>query len=175
MIITDFKKLPKQIIVDLINYDNDTNLVEELLTFGTPVVTTAPFNTSLVVSSVPDSNYIGSVTLKYDRIDIATLLGSKSINIPVGSATKVSDLIPIINNRFNINLTSDDYVDKYLPTLELNDINEIKSFNITINPNSLIFIKELNLYAVSSEILLSSVITRIVLNGLIYIEPPFIL
>ena len=175
MIITDFKKLPKQIIVDLINYDNDTNLVEELLTFGIPVVTTTPFNTSLVVSSVPDSNYIGSVTLKYDRIDIATLLGSKSINIPVGSSTKVSELIPTINDRFGINLTPDDYVDRDLPTLALNDVNEIKSFNITISPNSLIFIKELNLYAVSSEILLSSVITRIVLDGLIYTEPPFIL
>lgn len=175
MIITDFKKLPKQIIVDLINYDNDTNLVEELLTFGIPVVTTTPFNTSLVVSSVPDSNYIGSVTLKYDRIDIATLLGSKSINIPVGSSTKVSELIPTINDRFGINLTPDDYLDRDLPTLALNDINEIKSFNITISPNSLIFIKELNLYAVSSEILLSSVITRIVLDGLIYTEPPFIL
>ena len=175
MIITDFKKLPKQIIVDLINYDNDTNLVEELLTFGIPVVTEKPFNTSLVVSSVPDSNYVGSVTVKYDRIDISTLLGSKSVNIPVGNATKISQLIPIINERFGINLTPDDYIERDLPSLNVNDTNEIKSFNITIHPNALIFIKELNLYAVSSEILLSSVITRIVLDGLRYTEPPFVL
>lgn len=170
MVITDFKKLPKQIIVDLINYDNDTSLEVELLTFGKPVVTNSKFNTSLVVTSVPDSHYVGSVTLKYDRIDIGSIIGNNSINIPIGSATRVSDLIPKINNHFGINLTPDDYIDSALPTLA-NSLDEIKSFNISMHPESLIYLKELNLYAVRSELLLSSVVTRRILNGFSYSEP----
>lgn len=170
MVITDFKKLPKQIIVDLINYDNDTSLEVELLTFGNPVVTNSKFNTSLVVTSVPDSHYIGSVTLKYDRIDIASVVKNHGVNIPVGSALRVSDLIPQINNHFGINLTPDDYIDSDLPVLS-NSFDEIKSFNITMHPNSLIYLKELGLYAVRSELLLSSVITRRILNGFKYNEP----
>ena len=170
MVITDLKKLPKQIIVDLINYDNDTSLEVELLTFAKPVVTNSKFNTSLVISSVPDAHYVGSVTLKYDRIDIRTVVGDKSVNIPIGNATKLSELIPKINAHFGINLTPDDYINSDLPTLDSN-VDEIKSFNITMHPHSLIYLKDLNLYAVKSELLLSSVITRRILNGLKYIEP----
>jgi hypothetical protein len=170
VVITDFKKLPKQIIVDLINYDNDTSLEVDLLTFGKPVVTKSRFNTSLVVTSVPDSHYIGSVTLKYDRIDIGSIIGNNSVNIPVGAASRVSDLIPQINDHFGINLTPDDYIDNTLPVLS-NNLDEVKSFNITMHPNSLIYLKELNLYAVRSELLLSSVVTRRILNGFKYTEP----
>lgn len=170
MVITDFKKLPKEIIVDLINYDNDTNLEVELLTFGIPVETKSKFNTKLEVSSVPDSNYIGSVTLKYDRIDVASIVGNSGVNIPIGNASRVSHLIPQINNHFGINLTTDDYIDSDLPTLS-NSLDEIKSFNITMHPHSLIYLKELNLYAVRSELLLSSVITRRILSGFTYTEP----
>lgn len=170
MVITDFKKLPKQIIVDLINFDNDTNLEVDLLTFDVPVVTETKFNTSLVVTSVPDSNYIGSVTLKYDRIDINTIIGVHGVNIPVGTARKISDLIPAINKRFGINLTTDDYFDSALPVLE-ESLDEIKSFNVLMQPKSLIYLKELNLFAVKTELLLSSVITRRVLNGFTYSEP----
>jgi len=170
VVITDFKKLPKQIIVDLINYDNDTSLEVELLTFANPVVTNSKFNTSLVVTSVPDSHYVGSVTLKYDRIEIGSIIKDKSINIPVGFASTVSDLIPKINDHFGINLTSDDYIDNNLPILD-NSLDEVKSFNITMHPNSLIYLKELNLYAVKSVLLLSSVVTRRILNGFKYTEP----
>lgn len=171
MVITDFTKLPKQIIVDLINYDNDTALAPELLTFGNPTVITGINNTSLIVTAVPDIHYEGSVTLNYNRIDIGTIPGIRNTNLAIGTATRISDLIPAINAKYQINLTADDYIDEILPVFITNDVNEIQTFELYTNPNSLIFIRDITFNLVRNRILLSSVIVNRFLNGLVYIQP----
>lgn len=172
MIITDFTKLPKQIVVDLINYDNDTLLSPDLITFGTPNVISGVYNTSLLVTAVPDSHYEGSVTIQYNRIDIGTVPGVRSTSFPIGTATKISDLIPAINAAYQINLTADDYIDEVLPQFTTNDPNEVQTFELYTNPNSLVFIRDVTFNLIRNKILLSSVIVNRQLNGLRYIQPP---
>lgn len=172
MVITDFTKLPKQIIVDLINYDNDTALEADLLTFGTPnVVTTGPYNTSLVTTAVPDSHYEGSVVIHYNRIDIGTVPGIRSKEIELGTATRISDLIPQINTKYGINLTAADYIDEPLPAFQTNDPTENLFFEVYTHPNSLVFIRDVRFKLVRNKIPLSSVIVNRFLNGLVYIQP----
>lgn len=174
MKITNFLKTPEDIIVDLINFDNDTNLHPELLIFGKPKVIETKFNTSLVLTSVPDSHYVGSVTYKYDRIDIARIPEIQGVTdllstkFEIGDATKISDLIPAINSKFRINLTPNDYIDAPLPGFESTDPSSSPFFGLVTSPDSLIYINQLLLSIIRDGNPLSGLILKTILDGINY-------
>lgn len=175
MLITDFTKSPEQIIVDLINYDNDTNLLPHLLTFSKPLPRTGSSNTHLIATAIPSAHYTGSVTLDYNRINFADVPGARSINISIGTATQISDLIPQINRKYRLNLTPEDYINFQLPRFNSDDDEESQPFSLVAAPDSLIFINSVVLNIIKDGIYLSSVITKRILNGIMYTQPQLIL
>lgn len=171
VVVTDFTKAPEQIITDLINFDNGTTLDPATLLFSDVTASSGTRNTSVLVSANNTSLYAGSVTLFYNRIDLATIPGIRDVNFEIGSRTKMSEIIPDINARFGINLTPADYKEEILPLFSGNNPLEKKYFDVDALPGSLIFIGELGLTITRGPLLLSTIILNRVLNGLTYIQP----
>lgn len=172
---TDYTKLPEQIIVDLINeFNPGLSLTTELVTFGLPTAATGQTparNTDLTVTAVPGSGYKNFKALQYNRVDLAVIPGTRSVEFPAGDATLISEMIPEINVRFGLNITEVDYVDGPLPTFT-GVPNEKLDFQLSANADSLVYIGSVILKLHAEDIDLAVVISNPVLNGLVYVQPP---
>jgi hypothetical protein len=171
MAVTDFTKLPNEILVELINFDNGTSLTPDSVTFGTPVVSGGVRNTQLVVTAKTGSFYTGSVTIQYNRVDLSTVPGVRSKSFVANGLTKISDLIPQINNAYQLNLQPEDFIDGPLPTFSGTTPNETLDFDLIAGPNSLIYNNKVTLQVVCGLLDLSVAIKNLVLNGLVYTQP----
>lgn len=124
-----YPKQSLQMLVDLINAANPTLPVPLTTTnvlYGAPAAITPTGgniqNTSIKLTAVAGSQYIGNQTLQYRRIDFGILFRSLPIVIykysPAGTGSvpyRISDLIPAINAKYGLNLTSADFTDGNLP------------------------------------------------------------
>ena len=172
--VSDFTKLPEAILIDLINYDNNTSFVPGLLSFGIPhtlVNDVRVRNTSLQVSANPISNLSGSVVVYYNRVDLNVVPGIRSIDflIPEG-VSRVADIIPLINSRFGIRLTIYDIENDFLPTLTDN----YAGFSIITDASSLVWVNRLDIRikrATPGTIDLSTVFTTHDLDVFQYAPP----
>lgn len=169
----DFTKLPAEIVLDQINNDNSSSLTTAQVSFGIPTAATGTSpvrDTDLTVSAVPNQGYTGDVIVHYNRVDMATIPGTRSTTFPKGTATKISDLIPQINAAYQLNLQPEDYKDADLPTFS-GAPNEKHDFQLSAGEDSLCFKNSVTLTVHADDIPLASVITNQTLNGLVYTQP----
>lgn len=124
----------KQILLGYYNRVNRKNLTVYDVQFGLPSrVETVGTNFNTTIRMYPNigTPYFGSPRLDYDRIHVSQL---GVIVVPKGLAVRVHDLLPVINNKYNINLTEDDVE---------NDLLAAGSGNVTIalriKPESVLF------------------------------------
>lgn len=171
--ISDFSKLPDEVVFDLINEQNGTALNNTMVTLGTPVREAGvgvSYNTNITVTALETSDYAGSVTLGYNRLDVEGFLYGETLTLPRDEAVTFADLIPAINERLKTNITTDDYVDGPIGAWQ-GVPNETKQIVITMKPSSKVFIGSLRLTLAHEEIPLSTVIVQKLLLGLVY-QPP---
>ncbi len=144
MILTDFTRPVDEIIVELINYDNGTTLPLNGLIYGEPFeLADAPYNTMLVVTAKPTLRWMGSITIRYNRVNLEDILGARPKFYDDGQATLISHLIPALNEAYELNLQPIDYIDGPLPPL--NPSNFLRVFTLVANPLSLIWTGEVDL------------------------------
>lgn len=120
-----YPKQSMQMMVDLINQANP-NLPVPLTTtnalYGTPTAVTPTGgniqNTSIKVTALAGTKYVGNTTLLYRRLDFSILFRNLPIVIykysPAAvnaSPYKISDLLPVINAKYGLSLTTADIVD----------------------------------------------------------------
>lgn len=124
-----YPKQSLQLLVDLINASNPSlpvALTPTNVLYGTPSVITPSGgniqNTSIKVTALAGSKYVGNATLLYRRIDFGTLFRSLPIVIYKYSSAsadaspyKISDLLPSINAKYGLSLQLSDIVDGALP------------------------------------------------------------
>lgn len=120
-----YTKQSLQMLVDLINASNPTlpvPLTPTNVLYGTPAVVVPSGgnvqNTSIKVTALASTKYVGNTTLNYRRLDFGTLFRSLPIVIykysPAATnafAYKVSDLLPSINAKYGLTLQVSDIVD----------------------------------------------------------------
>jgi hypothetical protein len=172
MPIQDFTKSQEQILTDLINDDNGTSFTVGMLSFGYPTPINGSKNTQVVVSVSLTGQvlYYGSTILIYNRIDLNTIPGTRSIAFNVGNAVNISDIIPAINSAYEINLTTGQYINAPLPVF-IGNANQSLPFDVVADYSSLVFIGRMHLQLVRGAIPLSTVITVTALSGLVYTQP----
>jgi hypothetical protein len=131
-----YPKQSLQMLVDLINAANPSlpvALTTSNVLYGAPSAITPTGgniqNTSIKVTAAAGTKYIGNTTLTYRRIDFGTLFRSLPIVIYKYSPTtagqnpyKISDLLPAINAKYGLNLTTADVVDGSLPAGNTNAV-----------------------------------------------------
>lgn len=173
-VVLDYTKPPEQLVVDIINNDNGTSLTPDMVTFGTPVLLdgSGKYNSQVVATATDKSIYRGSTTISYNRIDIGDIPAGRPTIFPVFQEVNISDLIPKIDEAFNLALTPADYIDALLPTFLDNIPNEEKPFDLFAAPTSLIFLNKLTLRVHRPAINLLLAIPNVILSGLTYTPPP---
>lgn len=161
----DFTKVSNEIIVDLINQSQtpETELTSSMLSFGTPGANVEGGNTALeVTATVAALPIVGTVTVTYNRVDIATVAGENSTEFEVDIEENVSDLLSAINTRFGINLDISDITDEALPTVGVEAI----AVNVAVASECLVYTGTLAISIRQADQPLSEVINNTELDGL---------
>lgn len=112
---------------------DDTNF-----TFDAPVVnpdtTESTKNTRLYVRPVATSGRYGRVAIYYDRMDLSAVTDKPVITR--GANTLWSQVVPLINAYYGINIVAADYTDGALPA----QVGATMDVTLTVKPSSLVFI-----------------------------------
>jgi hypothetical protein len=171
----DLTKTPEQLVVDLINTDNGTSFNPGQLVFGAPTLNpvNSRRNSKVRITAADKSYFTGSTIINYNRIDFDAITYGKSrvFQINTATQTKISDLIPAIDERFSLRLTPNDYIDGPIPVIG-NLPNEEDALDLVAAPQSLVFINKLTLQVERlGGLLLSSMFNSRILNGLNYTVP----
>ena len=110
---TDLTQTPKQIAVNLINAANGTTFVPSDVSLSTPTLNTSVsngLNTSITLS-VTGATQTLKVDLQYNRLDFKTLLARPYCQLEENNLSRLVDLIPYLNAKYQLALTSVDIVD----------------------------------------------------------------
>jgi hypothetical protein len=157
----DFNQPAVQILLDQINYDNNSLITSAYVQFQTPSANAsgAARNTTVTILAVAGSNFTGQVDWQYNRVDISMVPGIRStlIAVPAG-ATMISDLLSSINLSYGIQLTTADIVDGPLPTF-VGLPNEKHNFTLQIAAGSLVYYNAVVLTAFIDGTSYSEVVT----------------
>lgn len=177
--VSDFTKLPKAIVFDLIAFDNPSKPINAtVVDLGVATIATGaspPANTELEVTSKAGSGYTGAVVVHYNRLAIQGFIAAAGIVgdliLPVGDAVKYADLLPEINTALGIQIPLEDIVDGDIGTWA-GTPNETKVIQIHTNADSYVYTGTLTLTVMAEDIALDQVITVTTLSGLNYPTAP---
>ncbi len=167
-------KVSAEQVYDAIKASNPTTFPQvELvdLVYGTPAVLSGdPSNkdTSLLVSAAINTPYIGDVTVKYNRLDLAdfeTNYGERTLIVPEGATA--ADVVAAFNSEYGAELTTDDYEDNALPTPPDWDG---ETYTLVAAAGSLAYKNEVVLNVALATTPLSTIIATTTLDGLYFPE-----
>jgi hypothetical protein len=172
MAFQDFTKSSDNILMQLIKQDNPvtaSSLDETKVVFGVPsIVSNGDRNSTIKATPIDGIGIKGTVDVLYNRIDIGTIPGARSKEFVKGDATKLSDIVPQLNERYKINLQEGDYTDVDLTAFDPSKPNQSQDVQLIVVTENKCFINRLVFQVVSGDIDLSELIVNNVLNGLTY-------
>ena len=125
----------KSVILSVVNQMENTSITVDDVDFGIPQRAngTLPVrNTKIVLSPKQSSGYYGNKTIWYNRIHISEL---GPITVQKGTATSMWGLIPAINAKYGIYLSTTDIIDAALPVNQTGEI----AVTLNISQASLMF------------------------------------
>lgn len=124
-------------------------------------------NSSLVVTAKDTSHYLGTQTVKYNRLDIRNVLigkGSPTPSFQNDAFTLSTDLVDSLNSMFNLALTDADLVSETLPDP---DDNGNVNYTVQIHPNSLTYTGTVPVQLTPEAIPLPTAFAMRILNGFV--------
>jgi len=156
-----YSKSPKALLLDEMNRANAAPypLTENNCKVGSPVViATTPegYNTEIVVSGIQFRGYIGSVTFRYKRLDLALLFKNFTMTFDAPAISTVLQGLANINARYGLNFTADD--------LNNRSFYDKLNFPVVANPKSLQYVGTANARYVNVGYRLNDVIYERNLN-----------
>lgn len=140
--ILDIQKNSKEILLDYINQENNSDLLLDDFVFDTPqsiTVTASGKNTKIKLSAKETSTYYGFREIFYKRLNFSDIFNNEKTPLINKTALKLSELIPNINNLYGINLTEDDYIEADVPLFDYSDPDKTRIVTISSKPDSILF------------------------------------
>lgn len=169
--ISDFTKLPLEIVFDLLNEQNGTALTSADVELGTPTVATGSRNSQVKITARAASEYSGEVVLNYNRLDIQGFTFGTQLTVEAKNAELHSEVIDLINAKLGINLTEDDYIEAEIPKGFVG-ASWTKNIRLKMNPESYVFIGTLSVNIIYLEIDLIEAIPDNYMAGHLDYLPP---
>lgn len=107
--ISDYSKLPLDIVYDLINHDNNTSLTVEQFVLGAPEVVEDNL-TSVVATAVRGSGYRGTQQFRYRRVPLKALtdLETGGQTTVIADCASYRDVLDRFNEKYGVNIGIDD-------------------------------------------------------------------
>lgn len=112
----NLNKPSDQLLMDLINYSQGTDLPMSVISFGTPQTLTAQDqaeygrNTLLRIDPAPDSGYDEFVELKYNRIDLARLFRNQAVVGVDSEFHNSTEALALINAKYGLAISPSEIV-----------------------------------------------------------------
>lgn len=109
--VTDYKKVSKQIALDLINHDNGTSFTEDQVDLQVDQQASSDERlTTVDVAARLGSGYAGALKVTYNRVGLEQIPEISEITDSAveHDVVRVSDILGVINTRFGVNIQSDD-------------------------------------------------------------------
>ena len=168
--VSNFTQAGDKIVLDMINEDNSSFFTLGTVSVARGVDAPVTKNSTALVTALPGSGYSGDVHVEYDRLqlqDFADLyFPENGLQIQLGDATSVADLIDEINTALGINLVQDvDVADQAIEPWE-GIPNETQEVVVPVLASSMVYLGSLTFTLDGNDIPLDSVITTSVLSGL---------
>lgn len=105
----NFNKSSKELLVGIINKTCRKEFLPSQLIFDAPVAITGNKNTEVSLRSVGVGFFAGT-TIRYNRLDLATMFQGVSIHIADGTYANTMDIVQDINQTFALMMGADDVV-----------------------------------------------------------------
>ncbi len=161
--------------IELVNQENSIELPVEKISLSNPTELVDDIdskNTQVTISAIPNSGLLGSVSVKYNRMNLNEFQifgGEDPIVLYMGSASTFNDLVAQFNTQFGANISIGvDIVNKSINT----PVDEPQSILFESLPNSLAWIGSIGLEYALSTIPLASIIETTNVPGLVYFDAP---
>lgn len=138
----DYTQPAKQILIDLINRKNGTNLRAQDFSISDPEVEiNAEIGTDTKVTLTPlaGSGYYGVRSQYYSRLNVDTIFGAQPITIQPTTETTLLEFLPQINAFYGIHLKNEDIYDTAIPAYDVNHPTTPRSVTLAIKPTSYFF------------------------------------
>lgn len=165
--VSDFTQGQDKIILDLVNYTNNSNLTLDQVEL-TNLVPQEDEQVKVTLVTKEGSGYSGSVDVFYNRLNFHTfslIFYPEYLLIPQGEAVNISDLLPQVNAAFGVALTAEDIFDAPIEGW-IGDPNEILPIELMINPDNKVYYLGTVIMLDGNDIPLSEIITSTILSGM---------
>lgn len=110
----NLNKPSKELLLELINLSNSTNFTMADLDFAVPEAAAddAPANTKMTVTATETNAFQGIKVFHYNRLDLGLMFNGLRLQVPDSdSITTVMDVVAILNQRYQLGLSTDDVID----------------------------------------------------------------
>lgn len=165
--VSDFTQAENKIILDLINFDNESNLALEQVSLAAPSF--AEGKVTVVVDALPGSGYVDSVDVTYGRLDLQAFVDvyfPDALTIVQGDAVNISELLGDINTALGTAIPADNITDGLIVPAQGWPEGQPPSIDLLIKATSLVYQGSASILIDIGLIELSTVITQKVLTGL---------
>ena len=162
----DFTKTPKEILLAAISKINGYTFNAKDFNIGTPqiVEVTAPdgkkLNTAIELSPSASARFKGKTTVYYNRIDMASIGLIDPYLIPAGEYARISDLLPVLNQHFNIVINKEDILDDVIPVFPGTDPTATVPIVFTANSLSILFTGRVTFQLERPDVDINALITK---------------
>lgn len=174
---TDYTRDEIDVVIDLIRRDNSNKALSNVMvTFGNPNVFTPTEeinrNTMVVGTARPGFMYRNSQSFYYNRVPLTKFVepGVTNLDFDPDGKLKISDILPELNERLNINLEADRIIDSGLPVLGDQEVSV--DVQIQVLPTSMVYLGNLLVKLKRADNDLVVAIPDPILDGLVYAAPP---
>lgn len=113
---------------------------DALATFGNPTATAGAYDTTVVLTANPNSDFGGTVGIQYNRYPLAEAFKGKDTSQVIGGATSVHGRLAAINTFFGLKLEPRDVVDAVLKPDTYGFTLKIASTSYLYTPNTAVYI-----------------------------------
>lgn len=163
MEICPLAKSGEELILNLINSENNTEITAEQLVLGTPAANSEGGNTALNVAAAEDAPWNKFVDVSYDRLDMATIFHNERAEISLPKGATPSDLVCHLNYTYGTAFKVDEFDIIPLEDGELPELYEMKA-----KAENLAYTGTLQVFADLDRMPLSARLTVTDLNGFGY-------
>lgn len=146
MLTIDYSLSAKIILINLINETNGLSLLPENFFIGQPEVYVNPAkpdaNTKAQLKPITGTGIYGEVDIYYRRMDVTEVFSTEPFDttgIDMLTITKLSDLMPYLNDQYGIVMKPEDYYDTDLPAFDPQYPNKPRQVTIATRSNSYFF------------------------------------
>lgn len=138
----DYSQPAKQILIDLINRKNGTNLRVRDFDISDPIVNVNHLtgtDTQIILTPLVGSGYYGERSQFYTRMDVDTIFSAQAITIQPTIETTLLEFLPQINAFYGTHIKAEDVYDAPIPAYDSLHPTTPRSVTLAIKPTSYFF------------------------------------